>query len=121
MDSAKYQSDIIHDIDMASKCVVFKQKGYIFKHDLAPCHNSKSTRIFLHCKGIPVLELTGNLPDMNLIENVWNLMKIEIGNQIPCKIVEMSKRVCEAWYSVALIILEDLYNSMRRRIADLSY
>ena len=52
----KYQNDIIHDIEMACECVVFLQKGYIFIHDLAPCHNSKSTRIFLDCKGIPVLE-----------------------------------------------------------------
>ena len=52
----KYQNDIIHDIEMACECVMFLQKEYIFIHDLAPCHNSKSTRIFLDCKGIPVLE-----------------------------------------------------------------
>ena len=56
MDSAKYQSDIIQDIEMTCECVVFLQTGYIFMYDLAPCHNSKSTRIFLDCKGIPVLE-----------------------------------------------------------------
>ena len=53
MASAKYQSDSIHDIEMTCGCVVFLQRGYIFMHDLAPCHNSKSTRIFLDCKGIP--------------------------------------------------------------------
>ena len=75
MDSAKYQSSIIHDIEMTCECVVILQKGYIFMHDLAQCHNSKSSGIFLDCKGISVLELTGNLPNMNPIENVWNLMK----------------------------------------------
>ena len=90
MDSAKlYQSDIIHDIEMTCECVVFLQKGYIFMHDLAPDHNSKSTRIFLDCKGIPILEWPGNLPDMNPIENVWNIMKKEIGNQMSCKKEEM--------------------------------
>ena len=53
-------------------------------HDLAPCYNSKSTRIFPECKGIPILEKPGNSPDMNPIENVWNLMKKDIGNQMPC-------------------------------------
>ena len=33
MDSANYQSDIIHDIEMACLCVLFPQKGYIFMHD----------------------------------------------------------------------------------------
>ena len=40
MDSAKYQSDIIYDIEMACECVVFLQKRFIFMHDLAPCHTS---------------------------------------------------------------------------------
>ena len=56
---------------------------------------------------------------MNYIENVWNLMKKEIGNRMTCKLVEMWKRVCEAWYSVALNVLGELYNLMPRRIADL--
>ena len=41
MDSAKYQSDIIYDIEMACECVVFPQKGYFFMHEIAPCHNIK--------------------------------------------------------------------------------
>ena len=31
----------------------------------------------------------------------------EIGNQTPCKKEEMWKRVCKAWYSVALNVLEN--------------
>ena len=56
MDIAKYQSDIIHDIEILCECFVFPQRGYIFIHAIAPCHNSKSTRTFQECKGIPVLE-----------------------------------------------------------------
>ena len=56
IDSAKYQSDIIHDNEMTCELFVFLQKGYILMHDLAPCHNSKSTRIVLDCKGIRLLE-----------------------------------------------------------------
>ena len=40
------------------------------------------------------------------IENVWNIMKKEIGK----KKDEMCKPVCEAWYRVATNILEELYN-----------
>ena len=43
----------------------------------------------------------------------------EIGNQMPCKKEEMWKPVCEAWYSVAPNVLEELNNSMPRRITDL--
>ena len=67
------------------ECVVFPQKEYIFMHDISLWRDSKSTRTFLECKGIPVLEWQGNSPDMNPIENVWNIMKNEIGNQMLCK------------------------------------
>ena len=42
----------------------------------------------------------------------------EIGNQMPCKKEEMWKPVCEALYSVALNVLEELNKSMPRRITD---
>ena len=35
------------------------------------------------------------------------------------KDVEASKRVCEAWFSVALNVQEELYNTKLRQIADL--
>ena len=56
----------------------------------------------------------------NPIANVCNILKKEIGNQMLCKKKDMWKRVCEAWYSVAPNILEELYKSMPRRIADLN-
>ena len=70
MHSAKCQSDIIDDNEMTCECFVCLQKEYIFMHDLAPCHNYKSTRIFLDCKGIRLLDWPGNSPDMNVIENI---------------------------------------------------
>ena len=43
----------------------------------------------------------------------------EIGNKMSCKKEKMWKRVCETWLSVALNVLEEPYNAMPRRIADL--
>ena len=40
MDSAKYQSDISHAIEILCEFVVFPKKACIFIHDLTPCHNS---------------------------------------------------------------------------------
>ena len=72
-------------------------------HDLAPCNSSNSTRIFLEYKGIPVLEWPGYLPDMNPIEDVWNIMRKEIGNPKPCK-----KKYVKRKYSVTPNVLEEL-------------
>ena len=46
-------------------------------------------------------------------------MKKDIGNHLPCSKEEMGKRVCEAWYSGAPDVMEELNNSMPRSIADL--
>ena len=64
-------------------------------HDLAPCHNSKSSRTSKECKRTSVLEWPGNSPDMKFIENVWNIIKKVINNQIPCKREEMWDQVCD--------------------------
>ena len=52
-------------------------------NDLAPCHNSKSSRKFLECKGISVLEWPGNSPESH--KERLDIIKKVIGNQIPCK------------------------------------
>ena len=56
---------------------------------------------------------------MNPIEDILNIIKKVIGNQIPIKREVMWDRVCDAWHSVAPKVLEEIYNSMPRRIADL--
>ena len=48
--------------------------------DLAPCHDSKSTRTFSERKGMPILEWPGNSLDMSPID-----YNDEIGNQCPVK------------------------------------
>ena len=79
----------------------------------------KRTRTCLKCNEIPVLKWSGNSPEMNYTENVWNIMKKDNGNQLPCLKEGMWKWVCEAWYSVAPNVIEELNNLMPRSIADL--
>ena len=45
--------------------------------DGAPCHTARSVKAFLHEQNIPLLSWPGNSPDINPIENVWELVKRE--------------------------------------------
>ena len=56
---AKHDNDVDcydHEIKTHENAFVFPQKGYIFMHDLAPCHNSKRTRTFPECNGISIMK-----------------------------------------------------------------
>ncbi|GFV91215.1 putative transposase like protein [Trichonephila clavipes] len=48
----------------------------------APCHTARSIKAFLSEQNIPLLDWPGNSPDMNPIENVWELMKREVAKDV---------------------------------------
>ncbi|GFW55152.1 transposable element Tcb2 transposase [Trichonephila clavipes] len=53
-------------------------ESYIFMQDGAPCPTARSIKTFLAEQNILLLDWPGNSPDMNTIENVWELMKREV-------------------------------------------
>lgn len=57
------------------------EEKHIFMHDGAPCHKAKSITAYLRQKKIKVLDWPGNSPDMNAIENGWELLKREIAKK----------------------------------------
>ncbi|GFY18915.1 putative transposase like protein [Trichonephila clavipes] len=50
--------------------------------DGAPCHTARSIKAFLAEQNIPLLDWPGNTPDMNPIENIWELMKSEVAKDV---------------------------------------
>ena len=46
-----------------------------FMYDGAPAHRTKLVKKWLSEQNIPTLEWPGNYPDLNPIENAWNVMK----------------------------------------------
>ncbi|GFV64169.1 transposable element Tcb2 transposase [Trichonephila clavipes] len=57
-------------------------ESYIFMQGGAPCHTARSIKAFLAEQNILLLDWPGNSPDMNTIENVWELMKREVAKDV---------------------------------------
>ncbi|GFV63129.1 transposable element Tcb2 transposase [Trichonephila clavipes] len=68
-------------------------ESYIFMQDRAPCHTARSIKAFLAEKNIPLLDWPGNSPDMNTIENVWELIKREVAKDVITNKMQLLERM----------------------------
>ena len=95
----------------------------IFQQDGAGPHRAITVRDWLASEDIEVLKWPAQSPDMNPIENLWNMLKEEIGplNHIgPNQKEELVEVVKEAWGKLCRKprILTKLYGSMKRRMQE---
>lgn len=76
----------------------FPNGDYVFMHDSAPCHTAKKVKSFLREKNVKVLEWPGNSPDLNPIENLWELMKRQIFQENITNIRSLTERLIAVWH-----------------------
>ncbi len=87
-----------------------------FMHDGAPAHRTKIVKKWLQDQHIPALEWPGNSPDLNPIENAWNVMKNKIQEQQPSSIPDLKKKLLDLWVHMDIDYFEKLANSMPTRL-----
>ena len=59
----------------------------------APCHTAKSIKNLLASQKLPLLDWPGNSPDLDLIENAWELLKREISTEKVTNMTQLIEKV----------------------------
>lgn len=91
---------------------------FIFQQDNASIHVSRQTRAWFKEKEIDLLEWPACSPDLNPIENLWGILARRVyanGRQFE-SVNELYVAVCIAWREIPQTIIDNLINSMPRRI-----
>ncbi|GFU49434.1 putative transposase like protein [Trichonephila clavipes] len=65
--------------------------------DGALCHTARSIKAFLAEQNIPLLDWPGNSPDMNPIENIWELMKREVAKDVITNKTQLLEGIIHVW------------------------
>lgn len=119
MDSVKYDTYILSQVEGLFREEETWGRHPWFQHDNAPCHRSQITQENLQGRGIRTIPWPPYSPDLNLIEHVWAWMKTYINNVFsrlcydPQKIslTNLRQLVEEAWNAVPDDFIKKLYES----------
>ena len=115
--AAAYQ-EILENRMLPSARDMFHDQDYIFQDDGAPCHRAKSVKNWLSANDVGTIgDWPGQSPDINPIENLWNVMKLMVRNQGPKNRTELIEAVIYSWnHVVEKKTLQQLCDSMPRRL-----
>ena len=96
------------------------ENDFMFQQDNAPCHVSKMSKKYFKEKKINVMDWMSNSPDLNLIENIWSLLKLKISKENPHNKIELIETFIKSWndFFADPKICQNLILSMKNRIKE---
>lgn len=117
---AKLYVDILNDYLLQSVDYYgIDQGSFIFQHDNDPKHTSQLAKKWMHDHGVEVLDWPAQSPDLNLIEHLWNYLKLRLSDydDPPSNMHQLWMRVETEWEKITKHECVQLIESMPSRIA----
>ena len=89
----------------------------VFQHDSGPTHAAKKVKDWLRGNEVQVLNWPGNSPDLNLIENLWMLLKRKVRQHNPKSPQELMYFIKRTWCNeISADVYQKLMSSMPNRL-----
>ena len=96
-----------------------KKDKLIYQQDNASCHTSFKMSEYFSKHQIEVMYWPANSPDLNPIENIWNLLKVRVGKICVNTKEELIKVIKESAKKIKIKTINKIIDSMDNRIEDL--
>lgn len=96
----------------------FPKEQYIFQDDNAPVHRARSTQDFIHNNGIRTMSWPAQSPDLNIIDNLWLLLKRKLQARVG-RIEnkdDLFQEIQRVWTSITPQYVQSLYNTIPQRL-----
>jgi transposase len=113
LDSERYRS--ILEVVLLPYIDEINEHEYIFQQDNAPCHRAKDTLDFLEKEKIDVLPWPSQSPDLNLIENLWSIVKRKLKSQYR-DLSAMKSDIRRIWEAIDFPVIKSMYDSIPYRL-----
>jgi len=86
-----------------------------FQQDNDPKHTSRLAQTFFSENVPNLMDWPANSPDLNPIENLWNIVKRNVEKRMPQNQKDLTDFMKEEWDAIPENVLINLVKSMRRR------
>ena len=117
VNAAKYQ-DILAKYMLPSARDHFRRgQNYTFQQANAPCHTANATKQWFNIRQVQVMELPHQSPDMNLIENLWYILKKKaVAKRKPSNKRELKEIITNKWEKITPDMCRRLVETMSCKV-----